>query len=441
MTPICIAVVGRTLELSERVKQLFQRIECHLLRATLETAMRILSDHRPDVVLIVTHHADPSPEIDCLRQLRLAYGCSRYIFLTSASSEEIAIRVFHCGAERLLKEPWTAPMLIEAIGALVPTLVRDSHCKDLVGGSSLIGRSQAVQALRAQLALISPTPSNVLIVGETGTGKELVAELVHRNGARANGPFVCINTTALPDTLVESELFGHERGAFTGATAAQQGKFSAANGGTVFLDEIGDVSLNVQAKLLRAIENKSVYRLGGTRSIRLDVRIVAATNQNLERALEQGTFRRDLYYRLNVVRVHLPSLRERQEDIPLLAAHFIRHFNKELGRSIRGLSGRAMGALCGYHWPGNVRELRNVIEAMMVNLAPETTGLVDIPPPVMRQLAFALGAPASERERLLGALTATNWNKSKAASQLHWSRMTLYRKMHEHNVGLTPVKG
>jgi DNA-binding NtrC family response regulator len=288
--------------------------------------------------------------------------------------------------------------------------------------------------LKDRIARVAQASSNVLILGETGTGKELVAELLHRNGPRATRPLVCINTAAIPDSLLENELFGHERGAFTGATTTQAGKLAAAHGGTVFLDEIGDVSLPVQAKLLRAIENKVVHRLGSTESVRFDARIVAATNGNLERATAEGRFRQDLYYRLNVVRMEIPPLRERLDDIPGLVGHYLKRLNKELGRTIRGLSDRAMNTLCAYRWPGNIRELRNVIEALLVNLAPETTGIVDVPPEVVRQLAVAMSASASERERLLEALTATNWNKSRAAKQLKCSRMTLYRKMHQHSV-------
>jgi transcriptional regulator with PAS, ATPase and Fis domain len=291
-----------------------------------------------------------------------------------------------------------------------------------------------MRQLRTHLARIAPASSNVLILGETGTGKELVAELIHQNGPRAARPFVCMNTAAIPDALLENELFGHERGAFTGAITAEGGKLAAAHGGTAFLDEIGEVSPAIQAKLLRAIENKTIYRLGGTRSIALDIRVIAATNGDLERAIAEGRFRKDLYYRLNVVRVEVPPLRERVDDIPLLIGHYLLRFNRELGRSVRGLSPRAMETLCAYHWPGNVRELHNVIEALLVNLAPETTGIVDVPPAVMRQLTFAVGAPTSERERLLRALADTNWNKTKAASQLHISRMTLYRKMQQHSV-------
>ena len=326
-------------------------------------------------------------------------------------------------------------MLQSAVAALLPAGAAGAPLLDaLLGGERLVGRSQAMRQLRTHLARIAPVSSNVLILGETGTGKELVADLIHRNGPRAARPFVCMNTAAIPDALLENELFGHERGAFTGATTAEGGKLAAAHGGTAFLDEIGEVSLAIQAKLLRAIENKTIYRLGGTRSVQLDIRVIAATNGDLERAIGEGRFRKDLYYRLNVVRVEVPPLRDRVDDIPLLIGHFLLRFNRELGRSVRGLSPRAMETLCAYHWPGNVRELHNVIEALLVNLAPETTGIVDVPPAVMRQLTFAVGAPTSERERLIRALTDTNWNKTKAASRLRISRMTLYRKMQQHSV-------
>jgi DNA-binding NtrC family response regulator len=254
------------------------------------------------------------------------------------------------------------------------------------------------------------------------------------NGARSNRPLVCLNTAAIPDQLLENELFGHERGAFTGATSSEVGKLAAAHGGTVFFDEIGDMSLPIQIKLLRVLENKTVYRLGGTRSISLDVRTIAATNVDLRRAAADGKFRKDLYYRLNVVRIELPPLRERPEDIPLLIGHYVLHFNRELGRSVHGLTSRAMDILCSYYWPGNVRELRNVVEALLVDVAPEATGLVDLPPELMRHLALGVEEPISERERLLNVLVSTAWNKTKAASELGMSRMTLYRKMQQHSV-------
>jgi DNA-binding NtrC family response regulator len=385
---------------------------------------------------VVMASADAFDEaLACVRCLSLGQIGAACVFVASTSSEELAIGALRAGARQYIKEPWTADTLQAALDDVAPPVDREACDPPLAGGDILVGRSPAIHDLRARIRRVAPASSNVLILGETGTGKELVAELIHRNGARASRPFVCINTAAIPDSLLENELFGHERGAFTGATSTHLGKLAAANGGTVFLDEIGDVSLPVQAKLLRAIENKVVYRLGGSESVRFDARIVAATNTNLAEAAAAGRFRQDLYYRLNVVRMELPPLRERIEDIPLLVGQFLQRFNKELGRAVRALSTRAMDTLCSYGWPGNIRELRNVVEALLVNLAPETTGTVDVPPEVMRQLAAAVTAPASERDRLLEALTATNWNKSRAAKQLRCSRMTLYRKMEQYGVG------
>jgi DNA-binding NtrC family response regulator len=433
-SPLAVVVDAQPVR-RERVGAALAEIGCRPVFATLGEAPAEVGRRRPDVVIVAASQADCSLEVRCLEQLHAAFTRPKYLFLPAVSSEDVAIAAFHSGAQRYLKEPWTADMLQSAVAALLPTGAALPALVDgLVGGERLVGRSPAIRELRTHLARVAPTGSNVLILGETGTGKELVAELIHRNGTRAARPFVCMNTAAIPDALLENELFGHERGAFTGAVTAQGGKLAAAHGGTVFLDEIGEVSLPIQAKLLRAIENKAVYPLGGTRSVQLDIRVIAATNGDLERAIAEGRFRKDLYYRLNVVRVEVPPLRERAEDIPLLIGHYLLRFNRELGRSVRGLSPRAMETLCAYHWPGNVRELHNVIEALLVNLAPETTGVVDVPPAVMRQLAVAVGAPTSERERLLRALADTNWNKTRAASQLHISRMTLYRKMHQHSV-------
>jgi DNA-binding NtrC family response regulator len=419
------------------VRRALSALGCEPVFATLRSAEADVGRIGPDVVVVGGTRPDPGDGLDCLAQLHGSFPYAGYVFLAADSSEDVVIRALHSGAQRYVKEPWTDEAVQGAVKAVLGALASPcAPCPALAGADRLVGRSRAVRELREELARVSPAASNVLVTGETGTGKELVAELIHLNGARSRKPFVCLNTAAMPDTLLESELFGHERGAFTGAVTTEDGKLAAANGGTAFLDEIGDASLSIQAKLLRAIEGKSFHRLGSPRSVQIDVRIVAATNQDLERAVEEGRFRKDLYYRLNVVRVQLPPLRERPEDIPLLVAHYLRHFNRVLGRSVRGLAPAAMDTLGAYHWPGNVRELRNVVEALLVHLAPETTGVVDVPPAVMRQLAFAVGAPTSERERVLQALTATNWNKSKAATQLHWSRMTLYRKMQQHGVGL-----
>jgi DNA-binding NtrC family response regulator len=386
-------------------------------------------------VIVSARSADATNEIECLRRIGRASCHPRLIFVAAQGSEALAVAAFRSGAHHYLRAPWTVPMLLAAVLDLVPECTpADMLAPPLAGGEKLVGRSKAMRDLRGYLARIAPTMSNVLVLGETGTGKEVVAELIHANSLRASGPFVCLNTAAIPEALLENELFGHERGAYTGASTTQIGKLAAAHRGTVFFDEIGDVSPAIQAKLLRAIESKSVYRLGGTQRVDVDFRVIAATNTDLAHAVKAGTFRKDLYYRLNVVRVDLPPLRERPEDVPLLIDHYLTHFNRELDRTVGGLSDRALAMLRDYEWPGNIRELKNVVEALLVNLAPETTGEVDVPPQVMRQLALALSAPVSERERLLEALVSTNWNKSRAAEKMHCSRMTLYRKLQHYKL-------
>jgi two-component system response regulator HydG/two-component system response regulator AtoC len=302
----------------------------------------------------------------------------------------------------------------------------------------MIGESPAIRSIKASIGKVAPTDSNVLITGETGTGKELVAELIHRNSPRRQKPFVCINCAAIPDTLFESELFGHERGAFTGAHALREGALKQADGGTAFFDEIGDMSAYAQAKVLRAIERKEVQRLGGRACLPLSVRVIAATNQNLERAVAEGKFRKDLYFRLNVARIHLPPLRERREDIPPLVDHYVREFNRRFGRDCEGFTREAFQSMLRYEWPGNIRELKNILEAVIINLAAHRIAYLDLPERLREHLRDAEGLAPSERDRLLSALLSTNWNKSKAAQQLHWSRMTLYRKMAKYEIAKAP---
>jgi Nif-specific regulatory protein len=230
---------------------------------------------------------------------------------------------------------------------------------------TIVGRGSRMQEVFEAVARVSPSHATVLLRGESGTGKELIARAIHIQGPRAGGPFIKLNCAALPETLLESELFGHERGAFTGAVQARKGRFELADGGTLFLDEIGDMPLGTQAKLLRVIQEKRFERLGGTRTLTVDVRIIAATNRHLERAVAEGTFREDLYYRLNVLPIVLPPLRERREDIPALVEHFLGRFNAENGKQVR-ITGRTLQALLEYPWPGNVRELENVIERLVV---------------------------------------------------------------------------
>jgi hypothetical protein len=272
--------------------------------------------------------------------------------------------------------------------------------------------------------------------------RELVAELIHRNSPRRGGPFVCINCPAIPDSLLESELFGFERGAFTGAASAYDGTLRLAHGGTLFLDEIGDMSLSAQAKILRVVEAKEVHRLGGAHLVPLDVRIVAATNHGLEALVAQERFRRDLYFRLDVTSIHIPPLRERTQDIPALLQHYIGVLNQRRGTRISGFGRETLESLLRYDWPGNVRELRNLVESVALDAAAGVIERRDLPEAMCRRLdARAESAPLPpglarerDRDRLLSALLSTNWNKSRAAQELRWARMTVYRKMAKYHI-------
>jgi transcriptional regulator with PAS, ATPase and Fis domain len=302
----------------------------------------------------------------------------------------------------------------------------------------MIGDSPAMRSIRTYIGKAAATDSSVLITGETGTGKELVAELLHKNSARAHKALVCINCAAIPDTLLESELFGYERGAFTGAQAATQGKLEIANGGTIFFDEIGEMTPFAQAKILRVTEGKEIHRLGGRKGISLNIRIVAATNRDLESMAMEDKFRKDLYFRLNVGRVHLPPLRERKCDIPALVDHYTKEFNTRFGASVNRVSHEALDRLLDYPWPGNIRELKNVIESVFVSRPASEITMADLPDWFCKR-ALAPASPRSEADRLLIALRECNWNKSAAAEKLNWSRMTLYRKMAKYHLHGTEV--
>jgi len=298
----------------------------------------------------------------------------------------------------------------------------------------LVGSSAAMQALRTYARRIGVSPSNVLITGETGTGKELVAQLIHRSSTRRDKPMICINCAALPDSLIESELFGYERGAFTGATIARDGALKNADGGSIFLDEIGDMSPFAQAKILRCIETRRVQRLGGRQDAAVDIRIIAATNRSSESLASGDGFRTDLFYRLSVAHVKLPPLRERREDLPELAHRFIREMNVTFKRNVRTLSPRSLRWLASYDWPGNVRELRNVLESAFIHLT-DNADQLHLPQALEQRLAGTREAESeAESGILLRTLLATNWNKSEAARTLNWSRMTLYRKMTKYQL-------
>ena len=308
----------------------------------------------------------------------------------------------------------------------------------------LIGETEAIQEVLQFIRQVAPAEATVLIQGETGTGKELVSRAIHYNSRRQDGPFVCINSAALPRDLIESELFGHEKGAFTGAIRAKPGKFELASGGTVFLDEVGELAPSTQAKLLRVLEGQPFERVGGTKPIRVDVRVLAATNRDLAQAVQEGTFRADLYHRLNVIAVELPPLRERASDIELLAHFFLGRLRETVARAPRDFSPEAMAVMKRYHWPGNARELRNAIEHAIVLGSTETVLPEDLPASVaLRHPAPGTGPGAptqatalrdAEREHILSVYEQSGGNKKKTAQLLGISRDTLYRKLREFGV-------
>src|SRR5437867_110635 len=294
---------------------------------------------------------------------------------------------------------------------------------------SIVGSSKAISELRSYLPKVALSNANVVVTGATGTGKECVAEQIHRLSARRGGPFVCINCAAIPDSLLESELFGHERGAFTGADQSYAGKIRFAEAGTLFLDEVGEMSLQAQAKILRLLENRELFPLGGGKPVRIEARFIAATNQDLEPLVKAHKFRADLFFRLNVARIHLPPLAERKEDIPQLVRFFLHEHNLANGRRIEGFTPELMSCLLQYDWPGNVRELRNLVEVLFVDPPPGLVSLQNLPDSFRRIFCHYIDYAAVERDRIIAALHQTNWNKARTADLLKVSRMTLYRKM------------
>jgi two-component system, NtrC family, response regulator AtoC len=304
----------------------------------------------------------------------------------------------------------------------------------------IVGEHPVMEKLHGLIAQVARTSTTVLITGESGTGKELVARAIHRNGPRREGPFVAVNPAAIVESLIESELFGHERGAFTGAHQRKLGKFELAQGGTLFLDEIGTLRAEVQAKLLRVLQEREIERVGGTRSIKIDVRVIAATNTNLKDAVSRGTFREDLYYRLNVVPIVVPPLRERAQDVPLLAEHFLRRDTRDFNKRIEGLSPEAVAALQAYRWPGNVRELENVIERCVVLAEGPVIQLNDLPldvllPQQATRVRAAEALPLNEatdqfeRQIVLRVLERVGWNLTEAGRILAIHRNSLRVKL------------
>lgn len=387
--------------------------------ATLALAIVELSSERP-------------AERDMPRWLRESCGCSS-IAVSCCSSEELVIAALRLGFKEYLRAPIAPADVQAALTRLLSPGATDATDElSTAEVSGIIGASIATRALRDQISRVAATKSSVLITGETGTGKELVAQAIHRLGPRSRKPFVAVNCAAIPDGLLESEFFGHERGAFTGAVVSRTGRLQQSDGGTLFLDEIGELDLRGQVKLLRVLEQREVQPLGGSGSRPIDLRVIAATNQPLAARVADQSFRQDLFYRLKVVQLDVPPLRERAEDIPLLIDHFSAIYRREFRRQFGAYSAHHHSLLLHYDWPGNIRELRNVVEASFVHSSARTDARLELPPPLVATMEKT--APLDERRQLLDALFVTRWNVSHAAKRLNCSRMTLYRKIHQYQL-------
>ena len=374
------------------------------------------------------------------------------IVMTGYGSIEMAVKAIKAGAFDFLQKPFSVEVLSATIGsALRMKLLRDENValrrtvKGRFGLHNLVSASEGMKEVLSLVGRVAATDSTVLILGESGTGKELIAQTIHFHSARRGGCLLPVNCGAIPEALIETELFGHEKGAFTGAVSTRPGRFELASGGTIFLDEIGDLSLPLQVKLLRVLQERTFERVGGRQTLKANVRVVAATNQDLEALVATKRFREDLYYRLNVVPIVVPPLRQRPEDIPLLGDHFIQQFNEWRGSVLSGISPEALGLLCRYQWPGNVRELSNIIERIAILKRQGMIEPQDLPEKIRHPretspekvpIFFPVGGinlfqavQEFETQLIVEALDRTNWVKTKAAKLLHINRTTLMEKL------------
>ncbi len=390
--------------------------------------------------------------MDVLREARRLQPEAVVILITGHGSVESAVEAMRAGAADYLTKPVSLaelrtklPRLVHAARAERTNVELRRQLDKRFGFESIIGHSPQMQRVFEILGQVAPTQATVLILGESGTGKELVAQAIHRNSPRKDGPFVAVNCAALSEGLIESELFGHVKGAFTGAVAAKEGRFVYADGGTLFLDEIGDMPLVTQAKVLRAIETREIVPVGGNEPRKVDVRLVAATHRDLAAMVKEGKFREDLLFRLQVITIELPPLREREGDIPLLIDHFLHEFAEQHGRPVRGITPEARALLVRYPWPGNVRELRNVIENMVLLARGEVLDVGDVPRQVAERVQPSSPSGATnvlagrslrevERDLIAANLELMGGNREKTAKVLGIGERTLYRKIKEYGL-------
>ncbi len=413
-------------------------------------AVRLVEQEPFDLVLLDIRMKDMDG-IEALTEIRKISPQIPVLMMTAYASVKTAVEALKAGAFDYL----TKPLDIEELLILIEKALEIYHLRaenivlkerlgDRFDFSKIIGKSQKMKELFETLSLVAPTDATALLLGESGTGKELVANAIHHNSLRSNQPFIKVSCAALPETLLESELFGHEKGAFTGAIARREGRFQLAHRGTIFLDEVAEMSAATQTKLLRVLQEKEFEPLGSPRTMKTDVRVIAATNRDLEKEVREGRFREDLYYRLNVVPISLPPLRDRKEDVPALAAHFFAIYRDKNKKELRDISGKTMDLLMRYDWPGNIRELENCVERAVIMARGEIISPADLPPNIqaltgeneITDFHFPPGISLAEAEKvlILKTLEDTGGNRSRAAEILGINRRTLQTKLKEYGI-------
>ncbi|WP_291318683.1 sigma-54 dependent transcriptional regulator [Desulfonatronospira sp.] len=419
-----------------------------------QMALDYLDESEVDVVITDMKMPGISGQ-DILEHIQKHHAQIPVLIMTAYGSIDGAVEAMRCGAFDYISKPFSNDELMLSVRKAA-LLSRSEQEKRLMtqtlaeqyGPHKLVGNSRSIREVLQVVSKVAPSRSTVLITGESGTGKELIAKAIHYSSPRREGPFISINCMSLSPGVLESELFGHEKGSFTGATAMKKGRFELADGGTLFLDEVGELSQELQVKLLRVLQEKAFERVGGSRTIHTDIRLVAATNKDLKQAVEQGEFREDLYYRLNVVGIHLPPLRERREDIPVLVAHFMQKFSSENQQELKKFAPEALEYLTAYEWPGNVRQLENVVERCMVLASREEVGVEDLPSEIKDEEAqfksavdllpveLELSGTLEKIEAALirRALVKSGFVQVKAAELLNISKSLLQYKLKKYNI-------
>ncbi len=440
-----VLVVDDEVGIRESVKRILEKQGFDVVTASNgEDAFKLIREEAIDLVITDIRMAGMDG-VDLLKVCKSVSPTTEVIMITGYASVDTAVESMKLGAYDYITKPFKKAELLKAVNKAIEkqTLSLDNiklkkRLEEIDKGMLVGIASPKMREVIDLVQQVAPSQATILILGESGTGKEVIANLIHRLSPRGNRPMIKVNCAALPETLIEAELFGYEKGAFTGAVSNREGRFEAADMSTIFLDEVGEIPPEVQVKLLRILQEGKLERLGSNKTITVDTRIIAATNKDLETMVKQGGFREDLYWRLNVISIHLPPLRERKEDIPALVQYFMGRFAKKNSKEIKGIESKAMDILLGYEWPGNVRELENVIERCVVLDRDSVIGIDDLPSSLIKddmrkvdRITIKLGTPLEEVEKILmeEALKYTKGDKNLAAKLLGVSTRTLYRKL------------